>query len=53
MTDISLEISDELYDAIRVVAARKGRSVEEEALAFLIASFRDGAPSEAARILPD
>lgn len=53
MGDIVLEIDDDLLEAIRVKAAQNGRSVEEEARIYLIASFSSGAESGTARAPQD
>ena len=53
MADIVLDVDDDLLEAIRVKAAQNGRSVEEEARAYLIARFSNGAEAGAAQVPQD
>ncbi len=53
MADFLFEISDELYEAIRAIAERNGRSVEEEARIALIEGYSRSIPMAAKPVSPD
>jgi plasmid stability protein len=44
MIDLVIEVPDDLYEAIRVIGDRNGRSADDEARAALIAHYSSALP---------